>query len=1495
MNCLKNNGEHEELVNIRRKFKNCVVESDDDGTSSSESEESERDDDDDEVHGSKRKKSHNDDDEFDDRLEDDDYDLIEENLGITVDRRRFKRLKQMPAGGSDDEDETGRTEKESIADELFENGMEDDTQKPSHESEHEGSYLGEDDESVSSEDDFIVGDDDKPIAKKKYISVGDPALDEAREIFGVEFNYDDDMHLGDKDVEAEDDRGITIKSTGHNICEIYEPVDLKRAFFTSRDHEIRCEDVPERMQLRSTPITPVPKGSSELDQEAEWIYKRAFTQKNILRQVRDSSNGMATFGSVKGPKTVEKIKNALDLMRNQKFEVPFIAFYRKELVEPELNVNDLWKVYKFDAKWCEFRQRKEKLLSLVENMRDFQLGELMKNPDAPLSDQVRVIKDQDIEQLKNVETNEERNDFYNLFMLYYSRDIPQMKEILRRKEMEARESEKIRKRQQHLLETEENSEDPPLEDEDAEESEKNDHTLKQAVRSGPYTLYVCAGLSSFAKKFGLTPEQFAENLQDNYQRHEIVQDPVHPDEVAREFLGESFQSTEQVLQAVQHMVAIQLAREPIVRKCAREMYMDRAKLSVRPTKKGIKEIDESHPIHTMKYLKDKPVRELVDQMWLKLSTAEADGLITISFSETVESIIGSDFISDSKQLYIKDEFNRNAQDWNNLRSGSVEMAFKKYIIPDLKNELRANITAEAKESITYLCCRRLFNWIKFAPYTCEFYGLDDEAWNTGEGIRSMGIAYVPDINKAAFASIVAPNGECVDFLKLPHLLKRKNSFNKKERLLKEADLISLRNFISKNKPHIVVIGGESRDAQTIYNDIRECLKTLSKEDQYPAIRIEICDSNVAKIFSTSNTGVAEFPEFPPLLRESISLARRLQNPLGEFSQLCNPDEDLLCLKFHPLQDLLSKEELLVDLYAEFINRVNEIGVDLSSNNIYNKNLLQFVCGLGPRKSKELLKILKCKKIKLENRTQLVTMCHMGPKVFINCGGFIKIDTATLDDNSDVYIEVLDSTRIHPESYEWARKMAVDALDYENQNSDLGTAIEETIKTPEKLQDLDLEAFAAELERQGFGNKIMTLYDVTAELTDRYKDPRVPYVSPSPKEIFTLLTKETQETFYVGKLVQATVIGFNFKKPEGKQLDHAKPVKNNDTGLWQCPFCSKDDFSQLAEVWNHFDTGNCPGKAVGVRLRLDNGLPGYIHTKNISDRHVANPQDRVHIQQVITCRVTKVDVDRFDSECSSKSSDLSDVNNIWRPAKDSYYDTEAEEEDRRAEKESRSSSKQPTYTRRLIDHSSFHNISFAEAEKLMKTMNQGEAITRPSSKGADHLTLTWKVTDDVYQHIDIIETDKPDSVSLGRSLSIGTEQYEDLDEIIARLINMMAGNVADILKFKYYRREVLGFKDKAEEILKEQKIINPRNIPYLISPSKNYPGKFLLSYVPESRCYHEYVSVTSEGFKFREEKFNNFTSLICWFKNHFRDLNVVSHRSFRTTTYNHTAEVNCLAA
>lgn len=107
-------------------------------------------------------------------------------------------------------------------------------------------------------------------------------------------------------------------------------------------------------------------------------------------------------------------------------------------------------------------------------------------------------------------------------------------------------------------------------------------------------------------------------------------------------------------------------------------------------------------------------------------------------------------------------------------------------------------------------------------------------------------------------------------------------------------------------------------------------------------------------------------------------------------------------------------------------------------------------------------------------------------------------------------------------------MAVDALEYDDEEANPAGALEEIIESPERLKDLDLDAFAEELERQGFGDKCTTLYDIRAELNCRYKDLRAPYESPTPEKLFDMLTKETPETFYIGKLILATVTGLNYR-------------------------------------------------------------------------------------------------------------------------------------------------------------------------------------------------------------------------------------------------------------------------------------------------------------------------------------------------------------------------------
>ena len=75
-----------------------------------------------------------------------------------------------------------------------------------------------------------------------------------------------------------------------------------------------------------------------------------------------------------------------------------------------------------------------------------------------------------------------------------------------------------------------------------------------------------------------------------------------------------------------------------------------------------------------------------------------------------------------------------------------------------------------------------------------------------------------------------------------------------------------------------------------------------------------------------------------------------------------------------------------------------------------------------------------------------------------------------------------------------------------------------------------------LSYQGYGNKNITLYDIRAELNHRYKDMRTIYRQPTAEEIFNMLTGETPETFYIGKLVMVKVTGIARRKPQNGDTD-----------------------------------------------------------------------------------------------------------------------------------------------------------------------------------------------------------------------------------------------------------------------------------------------------------------------------------------------------------------------
>ena len=506
-------------------------------------------------------------------------------------------------------------------------------------------------------------------------------LQQAQDLFGVDFDYD--MENEEEVEEEEDEQGRKTrkvkKTKRKTIYEIYEPSELERGHFTDQDEQIRKADVPERMQLRQVPVTSVEEGSTELDSEAEWIYQHAFAKPSISTQDGDEVREKTR----KGPKTVQKIRQALDLMRNQFLEVPFIAFYRKELVKPELNINDLWRVYKFDEKWTQLQTRKKNLMRLFEKMKRYQSERQTQVVEQTIPENARILKDEDLDRLKSAQSLEELNDIYSHFVLYFGDELPQMQEAFRQK---GRDDLNV-------------------------EEEKRD-TVKQARRKDLYSLCSRAGLDGLVRNYGLTAEQFAENLRDNYQRHEVEQCPTGPSELAMEYVGAKFATASEVLKASNYMMAVRIARDPLVRQCVREAFYERAKINVTPTQKGLKEIDENHPLYTFRFLKGKPVCELVSDQFLLLMTSEQDKLVTVHFDTDIVGSTSSSFASEVKQLFHRDEFSRTVQEWNDVRSQVIDLALNKFIFPALVKELKSQLMNEAKEAVLKACSCQLYNWLK---------------------------------------------------------------------------------------------------------------------------------------------------------------------------------------------------------------------------------------------------------------------------------------------------------------------------------------------------------------------------------------------------------------------------------------------------------------------------------------------------------------------------------------------------------------------------------------------------------------------------------------------------------------------------------------------------------------------------------------------------------------------------------------------------------------
>ena len=789
----------------------------------------------------------------------------------------------------------------------------------------------------------------------------------------------------------------------HKMEDIFEPQELEQNLLTEFDQQIRIEDKPERFMLRSVPVTTEPN-DYELEKEAEWIYNQAFqAKKPISNQYIEPAKPMST---------INKIKDTLNFIRNEFLEVPFIASYRKEYIDPELEINDLWKIYQFDEKYCQLKQRKENLLKLFERTQKYQLEEqipdLKSRQSKKLNDfedieqidesivnqlnSIRLITDDDLNRVRSIPTVEEFLDYYHFFHLHYSTDLISMKEF--EFKLKLKTSDEI--------------------DADLIESAKY---MKYASRKDKLSHCKQAGLYSLSQKYGLTNEQFAENLKCDYQRNELEQYSIEPSQLALDYIKEPyFQTVEQVLTTVQYMLAVQMARDPQIRQIVRDLYQLNSCLTVKPTQRGLKEIDESHLCFKFKYLTQKPCYTLKEDEFLKLIIAEQDQLLTIKFetlpikyyqpvivdpvdmeqtavvntndddwddgttTQTTQKIVKQTAATTSytthtktiveklKSFYQKDEFSYNVEQWNQQRAQIIDQMCQQFLFPDFEKELRAKLIQEAKYFVFNECKQRLSSLLNQLPLQGST-GLDQAKSGhidyNEHGLNVLSITFTTNemdetggssLATVAVASFINGAGDLDEYIRIRHFnlkLNQTREYLNNQREEKLEDLNKLEQFILTKQPQIIAINNENKDSLIIQEDIRYIIDKISQTTRLNTMRIEIIDNEIAKLLA-SNKDI----EQPGLVRLGINLAHYIQDPLLCTAQLCNQNRDILALKLHPMQQSLitmsggrqsdDSTQLIQLIEIEFINRVNEVGVDLNRCNQcpHTAHVLQFVAGLG---------------------------------------------------------------------------------------------------------------------------------------------------------------------------------------------------------------------------------------------------------------------------------------------------------------------------------------------------------------------------------------------------------------------------------------------------------------------------------------------------------------------------------------------------------------------
>ena len=352
---------------------------------------------------------------------------------------------------------------------------------------------------------------------------------------------------------------------------------------------------------------------------------------------------------------------------------------------------------------------------------------------------------------------------------------------------------------------------------------------------------------------------------------------------------------------------------------------------------------------------------------------------------------------------------------------AIKDAFKRLLFPSLSNEALSIAKEKADEAAILVFSKNLKQLLLGAPLGEKRVLAIDPGFKSGCKVVCLNAQGGLEHNETIFPH--APQNQSIEAIKKINFL------------------------VNTYKIEAIAIGNGTASRET---------EQLIKKIQFiNNVDVFVISEAGASIYSASKIARDEFPNYDVTVRGSVSIGRRLQDPLAELVKI-----DAKSIGVGQYQHDVDQIKLKQSLDNTVESCVNKIGVNI---NTASEPLLSSVSGIGPKIAENIVNY-RNENGSFTSRISIKKVPRLGGKAFEQAAGFLRIKNGE---------NPLDDAAVHPERYALVSKIA----------KDLKKNISELIGNKEIIQKIPLEKYSTE----SIG--LLTLKDIIRELEKPGLDPR----------------------------------------------------------------------------------------------------------------------------------------------------------------------------------------------------------------------------------------------------------------------------------------------------------------------------------------------------------------------------------------------------------------------